>query len=69
MESNSLKGSSIQTVHSIELKFYMYIIGHHWMEATDFGEFLMHSFFNWSTKKNSFTLWPMESNSVRDSSI
>ena len=28
MESNSLKCSSIQTVHSIEFKFDMHIIGH-----------------------------------------
>ena len=44
MVSNSLKCSTIQTMHSIELKFGMHIIGHHRTKATDFGEFLMHSF-------------------------
>ena len=51
MESSSLKGSSIQTVHSIEFKFGMHIIDHHRMKATDFGEFLMHSFFLQEYKK------------------
>ena len=45
MQSNSVKDSSIQTMHSIEFKFGMYIIGHHRTKATDFGEFLMHFFF------------------------
>ena len=45
MESNSLKGSGIQTMHSIELKFGMYIIGYHWTKTTYFSEFLMHTFF------------------------
>ena len=39
MESNSLKPSSIETVHSIELKFDMYIIGHLLTYSYDFGEF------------------------------
>ena len=45
MKPNSLKDSNIQTVHSIEFKFRMYLKGHHRKKATDFGEFLMHSFF------------------------
>ena len=69
MESNSLKDSSIQMAHSIELKFGMYIIGHYWTNATDFGEFLMHSFFYRSKKKNCYTLRSMESNSLRGSSM
>ena len=44
MESTFLKGFNIQTVHSIQLKFRMYIIGHHWTKAPDFGEFLIHVF-------------------------
>ena len=45
MESNSLKGSSIQKMHLIELNFGIYIIGHYRKKVTDFGEFMMHSFF------------------------
>ena len=51
-------------MHLIEIKFAMYIIGHYQMKATDFDELLMHSFFLQKyKKKNSYTLWPMESNS------
>ena len=45
MESNSLNGSSIQMMHSIELKFGMHIIGYHRTNPIDFGECCMHSFF------------------------
>ena len=38
MESNSLKDSNIQMVNSIDLKFGMYIIGHHRTYFIDFGE-------------------------------
>ena len=38
MESNSLKCSSIQMIHPIELKFGMYIIGHRSNSCIDFGE-------------------------------
>ena len=31
-------------VHSISLKFDMYITGHYQMNPIDFGEFRMHSF-------------------------
>ena len=32
-------------MHSIELKFGMYIAGHHWTNPIDFGEYQMYSFF------------------------
>ena len=69
MESNSLKGSSIQAVHSIELKSGMHITGHCRTNPIDFGKCRMHSFFYRSTKKISYTLRPMESNSLKGSSI
>ena len=37
MKSNSLKSSSTQTVHSIELKFGMHIAGHYQTSPIDFG--------------------------------
>ena len=51
LESKSLKDSSIQTVHSIELKFVMYITDHYRTNITDFGEFQGHSFFLQGYKK------------------
>ena len=36
MESNYLKCSAVYTVHSIELKFDSYIIGHRWKNHIDF---------------------------------
>ena len=42
IESNTLKGSSVQTMHSIELKFGTYIIGHHRTNPVDFDECRMH---------------------------
>ena len=45
MEPNSLKCSSIQTVHSIELKFAMYIIGHRLTYCADFSKFRINRFF------------------------
>ena len=45
MESNSLKLSSIQMVHSIELKFGIYIIGHRPIYCGDFDEFRINSSF------------------------
>ena len=69
MEPNSLKCSSIQTVPSIELKFGMYIIVHRLIYCVDFGEFRINSFFYRSTKMYSYTLRPMESNSLKCSSI
>ena len=69
MESNSLKCSSIQMVHSIELKFGMYITSYRRTNPIDFGEYQMNSFFYSSTKKNSYTLRPMESDSLNCSSI
>ena len=38
MRSNSLKCSSIQMMHSIYLKFGMFIIGHHCTNYNNFGE-------------------------------
>ena len=49
-------------LHSIELKFGMYIISHCLTYCVEFGEFRINSFFYRSTKKNSHTLQPMESN-------
>ena len=51
MEPNSLKCSSIQTVHSIELKFGMHIIVHRLIHCVDFGEFRMNSFFTGVQKR------------------
>ena len=45
MESNSLKCSSIRMVHSIELKFGMYFIGHRPTYCVEFGEFRINRFF------------------------
>ena len=44
MESNYLKGSSVQMVHSIELKLGMHIIGHSQTNPIDFREGRMHIF-------------------------
>ena len=44
MESNCLKGSGIQTVHSIEFKFDMYIIDHRFTFRINFSEFRINSF-------------------------
>ena len=45
MESNYLKGSSIQTVHLLELKFGMCIINHHQTQPSDFGVCRIYTFF------------------------
>ena len=45
MESNCLMCFSIQTGHSIELKFGMYIISHCPTYYVNFGEFKINSFF------------------------
>ena len=47
----------------------MYITGHRQTNPIDFGEYQMNSFFYRSTKKNTYTLWPIESNSLKCSSI
>ena len=62
MELNSLKSSNNESVHSIELKFGMYIIDHCPIYCIDFGEFRIKSFFSLSTKRHSYALQPMESN-------
>ena len=69
MELNSLKCSSMQTVHSIELKFNMHNIVHHLAYCVDFGEFRINSFFYRSTKMYSYPLLPMLSNSLKCSNI
>ena len=56
MESNYLKCSSLQMIHSIYLKFGIYIIGHHSTYCVKFGEFKINSFFYRSTKKNFYTV-------------
>ena len=45
MKSNSLRGSSIQTVHSIQLKFGMFIIDPLPTFCIDFVEFRINIFF------------------------
>ena len=45
MESNSLRCSSSQKVHSIELKFGMHVIVHRLTYCVDFGEFSINSLF------------------------
>ena len=45
IESNFLKCSSIETVHSIDLKFCKYIIGRRPTYCTVFCEFRINSFF------------------------
>ena len=49
--SNFLKCSSIQMVHSNELKFGMYIIGYCTTYCVDFGEFRMNIFFTGVQKR------------------
>ena len=50
MESISLKSSSIQTVHSIELKLSIYVIDHCPTYCINFGEFRINSFFTGAQK-------------------
>ena len=68
MGSNFLKGSNIQMVNSIKLKLGMYIIGQNRTNAIDFDDCRMCSIFK-RVQKNSYTLRPMESNSLKCSSI
>ena len=68
MEWNSLKGSSIQTVHSIELKFGIYIISHHRTNLTDFCEYRIHSFLQ-EYKKEFLYIRPTEWNFLKGSNI
>ena len=51
MESNSLKCFSIEMVHSIELKFGMYIIGLRPTYCVEFDEFRLNSYFTGAQKK------------------
>ena len=44
MEPTSLKCSSIQTVHWIELKFGMCVISHRPTYCVDFDEFIINNF-------------------------
>ena len=53
-ESNSSKCSSIQMVHSIELKFDMYVIGNHPTYCVEFGEFRINSFLTGAKKLFSY---------------
>ena len=68
MKSNSLKYSSSQMVHLIELKFGMYITGHCQTNSTDFGEYQMNCFFT-GAQKNSYALQPIESNCKKYASV
>ena len=43
--------NSVQTAHSIEIKFVMYITGHRRTNPTDFGEYRMNSFFTGVQKR------------------
>ena len=55
---------------SIELKFGIYITGHRQTNLIDFVKYCMHSFlFYRCTRKNFYALRPMESNSLKCSSI
>ena len=56
---NSLKCSSIQMVHSIELKFGMDIIGHRLTYCVEFGELRINNFFTGAQKRIliHFSLW------------
>ena len=68
MESNSLKCSSIQMVHSIKLNFFMCIIGHSFPYCADFGEFRINSF-SQEYNNNFYTLQFMESNYKKHGSV
>ena len=59
MKLNSLKCSSIQMVHSIELELRMYIIGHRPTSCVEYGEFRINSFFTRAQKRIlvHFRLW------------
>ena len=69
MESNYTNYTCVQTVLSIELKFGMHITVHYLIYCVDFGEYWMNSFFTGVQKNNSYTLRPMESNSLKYSNI
>ena len=56
-------------MHLIELKFGMNIIGHRSTYCVNFDEFRINNFFYRSTKKNSYTLRPIQSNSLNCSSV
>ena len=51
-------------VHSNELRFGMHITDHGRMNPINYGEYRMNSSFTGVEKKNYYTLWPMESNSL-----
>ena len=53
MELNYYKCASDSTVHSIELKFDRFIIGHRFTYYVDSGEFKIKSFFLQGCKKKS----------------
>ena len=59
MESNSLKCFSTQLLHSIELKFGMYIKDRRPTYCVEFGEFRINSFFTGAQKKilMHYSLW------------
>ena len=59
----------MQTVHSIELKFGMHIIVYRFKYCVDFGEFRINSFYTGVQKSFFYTLQPLESNSLKCSSI
>ena len=61
VESNSVKCSSIQMVHSIEVKFGMYFIGHHptYCVVSNLVKFRMNSLFTGAQKRIliHYSLW------------
>ena len=59
MKSNSLNCSSIQIVHSIELKFGMYFISHRPTYCVEFGELWINNFFTGALKRIliHYSLW------------
>ena len=69
MKSKSLKCSSIQMIHSIDLKFGMHIIGHRSTYCVDFSEFRINNFFYRSTKNNPYKLQSMKSKYKKHASV
>ena len=64
IESNYCKCARVETVPSTDLKFGMRIIGRHPICCINFAEFRLIIFFTGvkKRKKNTCTLYPMESN-------
>ena len=68
LESNSLKCSNIQMVHSTELKFGMYFIGHRRTYYAEFGEFWINGFFT-GAQKRILVLYSLWSQIIRSMAV